>query len=55
MDKYMTNRDILEIAMRQSAIDANCAEGDFKKNDNVIVASVKRPDARKYLQLQAGC
>lgn len=45
----MTNRDILEIAMRQSAIDANCAEGDFKKNDNVIVASVKRPDAKKYL------
>lgn len=51
----MTNRDILEIAMQQSAIDANCNPEDFKKNENVIVASAKHPGARKYLQLPLAC
>ena len=46
----MTNREILEIAMQQSAIDANCDKDDFTRKDNVIVASKKHPNARKYLE-----
>lgn len=51
----MTNNEILEIAMQQSAIDANCNIDDFKRKDNVIVRSVKHPDARKYLELPMTC
>ena len=51
----MTNQDILEIAMRQSAIDANCGPDDFKRDNNVIVESVKNENARKYLQLPLAC
>lgn len=51
----MTNGEILETAMRQSAIDANCHTDDFKKNDHVIVSSAKHPGARKYLQLPFAC
>lgn len=51
----MTNSEILEIAMRQSAIDANCNADDFKRSENVIVASAKNPNARKYLQLPLPC
>ena len=28
----MTNADILKIARKQSALDANCSPEDFKKN-----------------------
>lgn len=45
----MTNGEILEIAMRQSAIDANCKAEDFKSSKNIIVESVKNPNARQYL------
>lgn len=51
----MTNGEILETAMRQSAIDANCRAEDFKSSKNVIVESVKNPNARKYLQLPLAC
>lgn len=51
----MTNEDILEIAMRQSAIDAGCQAEDFKRHDNVIVASRPSPYARKYLELPHAC
>lgn len=51
----MTNRDVLETAMKQSAIDANCKKEDFEKKDNVIVESVKHPEARRYLQLPSAC
>ena len=33
----MTNEEILETAMAQSAIDANCSADDFKKSENKIV------------------
>ena len=33
----MTNREMMEIAMRQSAEDMGCCENDFKVNKNVIV------------------
>lgn len=51
----MTNEEILETAMRQSAIDANCKAEDFKSSKNVIVQSVKNQNARKYLELPLAC
>ena len=46
---HFINEDILRIAMRQSAIDANCRADDFMKTENVVVTSVTNPNARKYL------
>lgn len=51
----MTNREIWDIAMKQSAIDANCDKDDFEKSENVIVASAKNPGTRKYLQFPTPC
>lgn len=50
-----TNRSILQIAMRQSAADANCDEEDFLKDNNVIVTSRINSGARKYLTLPLDC
>lgn len=50
-----TNEQILKIAMRQSAIDANCRPQDFLRTENVIVASAQNPKARKYLSLPFAC
>ena len=35
-EKFMTNREMMEIAMRQSAEDMGCREEDFKTNRNVV-------------------
>jgi len=51
----MTNREILRIAMAQSAADANCAAGDFEQDRSIIVPSVPNPRARKYLELPFIC
>lgn len=51
----MTNRQIWEIALNQSAYDCNCTPEDFLKNENVITRSVKHPKARKYLPLPFSC
>ena len=45
----MTNKEILRIAIEQSAVDANCQPEDFMKTEPVIVTSRKNPDARRYL------
>lgn len=50
-----TNRDILQIAMDQSATDANCELSDFFKSENVIVISSVNESARKYLKLPFEC
>ena len=50
-----TNGDILEIAMQQSAVDANCRKEDFLRKNNVIVTSKSNPGARKYLKLPHVC
>lgn len=50
-----TNKDILKIALRQSAIDANCSEEDFLCGDNIIVISKDNAGARKYLELPFDC
>lgn len=51
----MTNQEILQIAMRQSAIDSGCNPTDFLKQENVMVLSRKHEAARKYLELPFSC
>lgn len=51
----MTNKDILNIAMRQSAADLNCNPDDFLAAKNKIVISQKNHGARKYLELPFEC
>ena len=51
----MTNKDILRIAMEQSAIDLNCLPEDFLRTDNVLVYSQVNNAARRYLKLPFEC
>lgn len=51
----MTNKEILKIAMRQQAIDSNCAPEDFCSSENKVVISKANPLARKYLNLPFFC
>ena len=51
----MTNEEILETAMRQSAIDSSCISDDFKSLKNKVVISSANPNARKYLELPFYC
>lgn len=50
-----TNERILESAMQQSALDANCHAQDFLREENIIVISKENPAARKYLSLPFAC
>lgn len=51
----MTNKEILQIALQQSAYDCNCKPEDFLSEQNVVTKS--RPDARarKYVPLPLEC
>lgn len=49
------NLEILEIAMRQSAIDSNCLADDFLSCQNKTVISKANEGARKYLDLPFEC
>ena len=51
----MTNEEILQIAMRQSAVDSNCCTDDFRSMENKVVISQANPNARKYLELPFHC
>lgn len=51
----MTNKEILEIAMQQSAIDSSCKKSDFLKSKNMVVNSKPNPRARKCLKLPFFC
>ena len=51
----MTNQDIINVAMQQSAIDSQCKVEDFRKAENVIVNSAKDERARRYLKLPFVC
>ncbi len=51
----MTNKDILKVAMRQSAVDLACEPEDFLTDKNKIVISKKNQGARKYLELPFEC
>lgn len=47
----MTNKQIWEIALRQSAFDCNCEPGDFLADKGKVTLSRSHPEARKYLPL----
>ena len=51
----MTNREILKIAMEQSAVDLSSAAGDFEKSENIAVLSQSKEGARRYLNLPFSC
>lgn len=50
-----TNQDIIKIAMKQSALDINCREEDFLKEDNVVVRSEIGALAKKYYKEPVAC
>lgn len=51
----MTNKEIWEIALRQSAVDMNCQPEDFRRTQYVITESSASDAARKYLPLPFDC
>ena len=51
----MTNQEILQIALQQSAMDCNCKPEDFLSGQNKIVLSQKHERARAYLPLPFEC
>ena len=51
----MTQKEILEIALAQSALESNCMPADFLSEKNKIVFSEKRSEARRYLELPFLC
>ena len=51
----MTNEEIFQIALRQSAVDSSCRPEDFLCEENKVVLSRKSEDARKYLDLPFLC
>lgn len=51
MSVTITREQILETAVRQSAIDLHCAPEDFLCGENRVVCSEPSPDARRYLEL----
>ncbi len=51
----MTNKEIRQIALRQSAIDLNCRPEDFDREACVITESKASSDARRYLPLPFDC
>ena len=51
----MTNQEMLNIAMRQSAEDIGCKPDDFLKNQNVTVPFHLGKNARKYLKEPIAC
>jgi len=51
----MTNKEILDIAMQQSAYDINAKVSDFYMDTNVFVKSEVGPAARKYHKEPIAC
>ena len=51
----LNNKEILKIAMEQSAIDLCAEPADFLQSENVIVTSRKSEAARRYLELPFSC
>lgn len=51
----MTNQELLQIALQQSAYDCNCSSDDFLSNENKVVLSQKNEKARVYLPLPLEC
>ena len=51
----LTNEEVLNIALQQSAYDMGCAPEDFLKSEPVVHVSQNHPLARKYLALPLSC
>lgn len=51
----MTNQEIIQIALQQSAYDCNCKAEDFLSEQNIVTVSKVHPKARKYLSLPLEC
>lgn len=51
----MTNQEILQCALKQSAIDLHCEPEDFLAAENKIVISGTNENARRYLTLPFAC
>ena len=51
----LTNREIMRIAMEQSAEDTGCKAGDFCKDDNVVVPFRLGANARRYYKEPITC
>ena len=51
----MTQQEILDIAMRQSAADCSCSPEDFRRETNVIVESKPSEKASRYMTLPHIC
>ncbi len=51
----MTNKDILHIAMEQSAADLGCRTEDFISGKNVVVPLCLAPNAKRYYKMLIGC
>ena len=51
----MTNQELLQIAMKQSAEDIGCKADDFLLSDNVTVPFHLGVNARKYLKKPITC
>ncbi len=51
----MTNREILAVAVEQSAIDLSCRPQDLLGGENKVVLSRPHPQARRYLELPFAC
>ncbi len=51
----MTNQEILEIALQQSAYDCNCDAKDFLQEKNIVTTSKKHEKARVYIPLPLEC
>lgn len=51
----MTNRELLKIAIKQSATDLSALPEDFLKKENVAVISKENEHARRYLTLPFAC
>ena len=51
----MTNKEIWQIALQQSAWDCNCTPEDFLREESLVTVSQAHPKARKYLPLPFQC
>lgn len=51
----MTNKEIMQIALQQSAYDCNCEAEDFLSAENKVVLSKQSENARAYIPLPLEC
>ena len=54
-ERKMTQQEIVNIAMQQSAVDCSCSEDDFRRTENVIVESGFSENASRYMTLPHIC